>query len=147
MRVHNTHLLQVQLTAAEKRDIKTLAASQGLTLRQATLRAFEAWASQLPSRAPAPVPARGTPVGADLQKPGQPKRAAPSAGDSRRGADRNASQVSSRGAEAQSPYDTRSGASAESASMGSPPQDSAAPSRAWLRGAAQLDWSKCPAAQ
>ena len=69
MRANNTHLLQVQLTEAEKRDIKTLAASQGLTLRQATLRAFEAWASQLRSPAPAAIPARGT-NGADLAEAG-----------------------------------------------------------------------------
>ena len=146
MRAHNTHLLQVQLTEAEKRDIKTLAASQGLTLKQATLRAFEAWASQLRSRAPAAIPARGT-TGADLQKPGQAKRAATPSSDSRRGAERSVSQVRTGDAETRSSHETRSGAGAESASMGSPPQAPDASSRAWLRRAAQLDWSKCPAVQ
>ena len=70
MPANQTNLLQVRLTEAEKRRIKALAASQGLTLRQATVQAFEAWAAQLPSRAPAPKPARGTPAAADLQKPG-----------------------------------------------------------------------------
>jgi len=51
MRAQGTHLLQVQLTEAEKRHIKTLAVSQGLTLRQATLQAFQAWELQLQSRA------------------------------------------------------------------------------------------------
>jgi len=76
MRAQNTHLLQVQLTEAEKRDIKTLAASQGLTLRQATVLAFEAWALQLQSRAPTPDTARGTPAGADSDRPRQPNRPA-----------------------------------------------------------------------
>ncbi len=123
MPANQTHLLQVRLTEAEKRRIKTLAASQGLTLRQATLQAFEAWASQLPSRAPAPNPARGTPAAADLQKPGQPKRAATSSGGRRRGADHNASPVRSQDAQAQSSHETRLGAGAESATMDSPPQD------------------------
>jgi len=33
----------LNLTEAEKRHIKTLAVSQGLTLRQAILQAFDAW--------------------------------------------------------------------------------------------------------
>jgi len=41
--------LFVRLTEVEKRRIKTLAVSQGLTLRQAILQAFEAWAAQLQS--------------------------------------------------------------------------------------------------
>jgi len=39
----------VRLTEAERRSIRTLAVSQGLTMREAILQAFEAWASQLPS--------------------------------------------------------------------------------------------------
>ena len=39
----------VRLTEAERRRIRTLAVSQGLTMREAILQAFEAWASQLPS--------------------------------------------------------------------------------------------------
>src|SRR5208283_3008752 len=67
MRTHNTNLLQVQLTEAEKCHIKTLAVSQGLTLRQATLHAFQAWELQLQSRARPDDPARGSGAG-------QPKR-------------------------------------------------------------------------
>jgi len=76
MPANQTSLLQVRLTEAEKRRIKTLAASQGLTLRQAAVQAFETWASQLPSRAPAPIPARDTPAASDLEKPAHPDRAA-----------------------------------------------------------------------
>src|SRR5271166_696774 len=73
MRAQGTHLLQVQLTEAEKRHIKTLAVSQGLTLRKATLQAFQAWELLLQSRARPAAPARGTRAGADS---GQPKRTA-----------------------------------------------------------------------
>src|SRR5271165_3559648 len=121
MRAHNTNLLQVQLTEAEKRHIKTLAVSQGLTLRKATLQAFQAWELQLQSRARPADAARGTRAGADS---GQPKRAA----TPRQG------QRPAQGKPASTP------------AAGSAPHPET-PSRAWLRGAAQLDWSKCPAAE
>jgi hypothetical protein len=47
MPTNDTKLLSVRLPEAERRRIKVLAASQGLTLRQAIVEAFEAWASQL----------------------------------------------------------------------------------------------------
>lgn len=75
MRVSNTNLLQVQLTEAEKRHFKALAAGQGLTLRQATLQAFQAWELQLQSRACPAEPARGAKAGAGPPLPGQAKRA------------------------------------------------------------------------
>lgn len=120
-----TNLLQIRLTEAEKRHIKTLAASQRLTLRQAALQAFRTWELLLQSRALAADPARGGPASADLQKPVQPKPAVTSRQDQR------------------------------PAAGGTPPlviDDRAAPglsasSRAWLRRAAQLDWAKCSAAQ
>ena len=67
-------LFQVRLTESEKRRIKTLAASQGLTFRQATVRAYEAWASQLQSQARAADPALGVSAGAQLEKPGKRNR-------------------------------------------------------------------------
>ena len=124
MPANQTNLLQVRLTEAEKRRIKTLAASQGLTLRQATVQAFEAWASQLPSRAPSPGSARGAPADADLQKPNQPKRAAMPRHNQR-------------------PAGTKPSAPQGDGEV----PNLEAPSRAWLREAAQLDWSKCTAAQ
>jgi uncharacterized protein (DUF433 family) len=124
MRAHNTHLLQVRLTEAEKRDIKTLAASQGLTLRQATLRAFEAWTLQLQSRTSTPDAARGAPAGADSDRPRQPNRPA-------------TPRQERRSAEAK-PSSTPGGGQAPNAD---------APSINWLLRAGRLDWSKCAAAQ
>ena len=46
-------LFQVRLSEAEKRQIKTMAASQGLTLRQAVLAAFTAWSEKLRAQAAA----------------------------------------------------------------------------------------------
>ena len=91
-------LFQVRLTEPEKRRIKTLAVSEGLTLRQATIQAYEAWAAQLRPPAPTADAVAGATAGADSDKPGQSNRGS---------------------------------------------QES--PSQAWLRHAAQLDWSKCPA--
>ena len=47
------NLLQVRLSENEKRNIKMMAAGQGLTLREATLAAFTAWAEKLRSQAAA----------------------------------------------------------------------------------------------
>lgn len=43
-------LLQIRLTEAEKRQIKVMAATHGMTLRQATLAAFTAWSEKLRTR-------------------------------------------------------------------------------------------------
>jgi len=47
------NLLQIRLSENEKRNIKMMAAGQGLTLREATLAAFTAWAEKLRARAAA----------------------------------------------------------------------------------------------
>ena len=47
------NLLQVRLSDNEKRNIKMMAAGQGLTLRDATLAAFTAWAEKLRAQAAA----------------------------------------------------------------------------------------------
>ena len=47
------NLLQVRLSENEKRNIKMMAAGQGLTLREATLAAFTAWAEKLRAQATA----------------------------------------------------------------------------------------------
>ena len=47
------NLLQVRLSENEKRNIKMMAAGQGLTLREATLAAFTAWAEKLRAQAAA----------------------------------------------------------------------------------------------
>jgi uncharacterized protein (DUF433 family) len=119
-----TNLLQIQLTEAEKRNIKSLAARQGLTLRQATLQAFQAWELQLPSGAFPADPARGKAAGADARVPRPTERAGPP---------RQAHRLASR--------------KPSSAPAGGPIPSLGANAQAWLRGAAQLDWSKCPAVQ
>jgi hypothetical protein len=63
-------LLAVRVPEAERRRIKSLAASQGLTLQEAVHQAMEAWASQLQAEGAftlAPLP--GAPAGTDLPKP------------------------------------------------------------------------------
>jgi hypothetical protein len=54
------NLLQVRLSENEKRNIKMMAAGQGLTLREATLAAFTAWAEKLRSQAAAAKAAKAT---------------------------------------------------------------------------------------
>lgn len=47
------NLLQVRLSENEKRNIKMIAAGQGMTLRVAVLAAFTAWAEKLRAQAAA----------------------------------------------------------------------------------------------
>jgi len=47
MPIDRTYLLQVRITEEEKRRIKTLAASQGMTVQKAVVEAFAAWAKEL----------------------------------------------------------------------------------------------------
>ena len=55
-----TNLLQVRLSENEKRNIKMMAAGQGLTLREATLAAFTAWAEKLRAQAAAAKSAKAS---------------------------------------------------------------------------------------
>ena len=54
------NLLQVRLSETEKRNIKMMAAGQGLTLREATLAAFTAWAEKLRAQAAAAKSAKAS---------------------------------------------------------------------------------------
>jgi hypothetical protein len=54
-----TNLLQVRLSENEKRNIKMMAVGQGMTLREATLAAFTAWAEKLRAQAKAAKAAGG----------------------------------------------------------------------------------------
>ena len=47
------NLFQVRLSETEKRNLKTMAASQELTLQEAVLAAFTAWAEKLRAQAAA----------------------------------------------------------------------------------------------
>ena len=123
MPASETKLLSVRLPEAEKRRIKIMAASQGVTIRQAIHEAFDAWALQLQSRAPTPDAARGAPAGADSDglRPNQPA----------------------------TPRQDRRPAEAKpsSAPGGGQTPNADAPSVDWLLQAGRLDWSKCAAAQ
>jgi len=121
MRKREIKPIFVRLTGAERRRIKTLAASQGLTMREAIVQAFEAWASQLQSGAVTAGP--------------KPKR-------------RRQPELASAGQRVPSyPADLRaSEAGPTLAASGSLPGLEAVAANV-LRNAAQLDWSKCPAAE
>lgn len=71
----STKLLAVRLPEAEKRRMKSVAASQGLSLQEAVHQAMEAWASRLQAEGALPLapPPQAT---ADLRKPRRQERAA-----------------------------------------------------------------------
>jgi hypothetical protein len=124
MPASETKLLSVRLPEAEKRRIKILAATEGLTIRQAIHEAFDAWVAYLQSRKRAAEAARGTSAAAGSGKPSAPGRAATPRRDQR-----------------------PSGAKPSSTPGSGQIPNLEVPSLAWLGRAAQLDWSKCPAAE
>jgi hypothetical protein len=67
-------MIQVRLTAAQRRRIKSLAANQDMTLQQAIVLAFEAWAEKLRAdrRNPSPAPFPGSAPSADPLPPQPP---------------------------------------------------------------------------
>jgi predicted DNA-binding protein/uncharacterized protein (DUF433 family) len=123
MPASETKLLSVRLPEAEKRRIKILAASEGLTIAQAIHEAFDAWVAHLQSRKRAPE-ARGTSAAGDSEKPSAPSRAATPKHDQR----------PAHGTPSSTPG-------------GGPIHNLGVTSRAWLSRAAQLDWSKCLAVE
>ena len=124
MPASETKLLSVRLPEAERRRIKIMAATEGVTIRQAIHEAFDAWASRLQSPAPAADAPHGTPAGTDSDRPRQPNQPTTPRPDRR-------------SAEAK-PSSTPGGGHAPNAE---------APSINWLLRADRLDWSKCEAAQ
>ena len=139
-------LFAVRLPEAEKRRIKALSASQGLTLGQAIHEAFEAWAAMLRAPARTPGPAPTTPAATNLEKPRQSKRAAPAS--SGRGPGTDASSSQHRDADARRASQHRdAGASRASHSTGGEPLRALPAAIDLLLRAGQLDWSKCPAAE
>jgi len=65
----NDAKLVVRMPQAEKRRIKSLAAHEGLTLRQAIEQAFKVWESQLAAGHANPRPAQPSGRAADSAKP------------------------------------------------------------------------------
>ena len=122
----------VRLTEAERRRIRTLAVSQGLTMREAILQAFEAWASQLPSVA--------VPSGRSASFGAETSRASAGARSKRRRQPERASM----GQQLLRPADTRP--SEVGPSLADVPGLESLVGD-WVSNAAQLDWSKCPAAE
>ena len=60
MTTSEKYLFQVRLSENEKRNIKIMAASQGMTLREAMLAAFTAWEEKLRAQAAAAKASRAT---------------------------------------------------------------------------------------
>src|SRR5271167_2123919 len=116
MSTSEIRLLSVRLPAAEKRRIKLMALSQGVTIRQALHEAFDAWAAQLQARATTPDAARAVPAGAGSVRPRQPNQPA-------------------------TPRQDRRSAEAKPSSTPGGGRPSEAPSIDWRLRASQLDWS------
>ncbi len=124
----------VRLAEAERRRIRTLAVSQGLTMREAIVQAFEAWASQLPSAA--------LPSGAKRRASSGAEGSRASAGTpSKR---RSPPERASRGPQAGRANGVRP--SAEGLGLADVPGLEALVGD-WVGNAVQLDWSKCLAAE
>ena len=146
----NDTKLVVRLPRADKRRIKGMAATQGLTLGQAILQAFQAWASQLQSGGAPPLDLRPSArADTDYEKPAQPNRG-PQVSAQKPGANPSTSSGQALGhqttpRQGRHPVDE---APSLAPGRGRVPNQQA-PSLAWLRRVAQLDlnWSKCPAAE
>lgn len=117
----------VRLSALERRRIRTLAVSQGMTMREAMVHAFSAWAAQLRSGSPPKPGARRQPSGRPAK---DQRRAEPGVRQSVR-----------------HPAEVRSAAVASSATGNDLFPGISAWPEDWPATAAQLDWSSCPAAE
>ena len=115
--------LQVVLEEAEMRHLKSVAAREGLPLREAILQAVRTWEAQLEAGRRRAEPAPRSPAAADSPKAAAPKPTAP--------------QPASRPA----------GQRPSALSGGAPAAGQRSRSPQWLLRAGQLDWSKCPEAE
>jgi len=122
----------VRLTGAERRRIKTLAASQGLTMREAIVHAFEVWAAQLRSAA----------KGSSSPRAGSEASRRPSVG----GRPKKHNQPESALLSEQVRRLAEVRPSEEGPSLADVPGLQALVGD-WVAKAMQLDWSKCPAAE
>ena len=124
----------VRLTEAERRRIRALAVSRGLTMREAILQAFEAWASQLRARGVTAGSKRSTSLGAETSR----------ASASARPQKRHQPERAPMGQQHLRPDDPRP--SEMGPSLADVPGLESLVGD-WASKAAQLDWSKCPAAE
>jgi uncharacterized protein (DUF433 family) len=135
MPASETKLLSVRLPEAERRRIKIMAATQGVTIRQAIHEAFDAWALQLQAHVPTPDAVRGTPADTDSDRP--LTQVSVQKKDANLGQQPTTPKPDRHPAEAK-PSSTSGGSQSPSAEV---------PSINWLLRADRLDWSKCEAAQ
>ena len=127
----------VRLSEAERRRIRTLAVSQGLTMREAIMQAFEVWASQLRSGGLTAASKRRSLSGPEISR-------AP-AGTPSKG--RRQPAYASTGQPGGRPVETLPSAGAPSPAGGGSLPGLEALAKDWLRKADHFDWSKCPAAE
>src|SRR5208282_2478985 len=127
----------VRLSEAERRRIRTLAVSQGLTMRQAIMQAFEVWASQLRSGGLTTAAKRRSVSGPEIS----PAPAATPSKGRRQPAYASTGQPSGR------PVEALPSAGAPSVAGGGSLPGLRALAQDWLRQADHFDWSKCPAAE
>jgi hypothetical protein len=127
----------VRLSEAERRRIRTLAVSQGLTMREAMMQAFEVWASQLRSGSLTAASKRRSPSGPEISR-------APAGTQSKAG--RQPAHAST-GQPGGRPLETLPSAGAPSLAGGGSLPGLQALAADWLRKAGHFDWSKCPAAE
>jgi uncharacterized protein (DUF433 family) len=127
----------VRLSEAERRRIRTLAVSQGLTMREAIMQAFEAWASQLRSGGLTAASKRRSPSGPEISR-------APAGTQSKGGRQPAYASIGQQGGR---PVETLFSAGASFPAGGGSLPGLQALAEDWLRKADHFDWSKCPAAE
>ncbi len=127
----------VRLSEAERRRIRTLAVSQGMTMREAILQAFEVWAAQLQSGAPTAASKRRSFSGPEISR-------APAGPQSK---DQRESAYTSTGQQGGRPVETLPTAGAPFVAGGGSLPGLEALAEGWLRKADHFDWSKCSAAE
>jgi hypothetical protein len=126
--------LFVRLSETERRRIRTLAVSQGLTMRQAIMQAFEAWAKQLRSGAPSDRKQHTSGAAEKLTAGAQSKG-------------RRQPEHASAGQQVRRPVDVTPSNVGPALADGGPLPGLEALTGDWPNRAAQLDWSMCPAAE
>ena len=129
MSKHEIKPIFVRLRGAERQRIRILAVSQGLTMREAIVQAFEAWAAQHKSGQPIAGGKRSTSGSAERRTASAQAKGRPQ-------------QPASAGRQAARLAEVASALTGAALDPGL-----AALAADWPARAARLDWSKCPAAE